>query len=34
MKQLQCKEVEAYDAALLGLQGTKGMKLRLLSDDS
>jgi len=34
MKQLQCKEVDSYDAALLGLQGTKGMKLRLLSDDS
>jgi len=34
MKQLQCKEVEAYEASALGLQGTKGMYLRILSDDS
>ena len=34
MKQLHCKEVEIYEASALGLQGTKGMNLRILSEDS
>lgn len=34
MKHLHCTDVEGYDAAVLGLEGTEKMKLRLLSDDS
>ena len=34
MKHLHCTDVEGYNAAVLGLEGTEKMKLRLLSDDS
>ena len=34
MKHLHCTDVEGYNAAVLGLEGTEKMKLRLLSDNS
>ena len=34
MKHLHCTEVDCFDALALGLQGTEGMTLRILSDDS
>ena len=34
MKQLQFNSVNIYEASTLGLQGTKGMNLRILSEDT